>query len=286
MQNVYAQLKSAQASIAQALNISADEALVDARLLLQHVLNVNHAWLISHADVTLTDSQLATLDDLLQRRLKGEPMAYILGSREFYGLRLKTTSATLIPRPDTEVLVEAALAKLDTHITKRVLDLGTGTGAVALAIASVRPMVMMTAAELSAEALAVAQENATRLDLANVRFIQSHWLMALKGQSFDVIVSNPPYIAKEDVHLTQGDLRFEPLTALASGVDGLDDIRLIIQQAPQHLNDEGWLLLEHGYEQAAEVARLLSEAGFSQISHALDLAGIQRVTLGCWQANS
>lgn len=280
MQNVYAQLKLAQASIAQRLRLPSDEALVDARLLLQHVLNVNHAWLISHADVTLTDSQLATLDDLLQRRLKGEPMAYILGSREFYGLTLKTTSATLIPRPDTEVLVEAALAKLDAHTTKQVLDLGTGTGAVALAIASVRPMVMMTAAELSAEALAVAQENATHLGLTNVRFIQSHWLTALKGQSFDVIVSNPPYIAKEDVHLTQGDLRFEPLTALASGVDGLDDIRLIIQQAPQHLNGEGWLMLEHGHDQAAEVARLLSEAGFSQISHAFDLAGIQRVTLG------
>jgi release factor glutamine methyltransferase len=269
----------------QALGINNDEALVDARLLLQHVLNMNHAWLISHTDAALSFSQLANLDNLLQRRLQGEPMAYILEAREFYGLTLKTTPATLIPRPDTETLVETALVKLDANTPKRVLDLGTGTGAVALAIASVRPMAMMTATDLSAEAFVVAQDNAARLGLANVGFIQSDWLKALQGQCFDVIVSNPPYIAKEDVHLTQGDLRFEPLSALVSGEDGLEDIRMIIQQAPEHLNDQGWLLLEHGYDQASEVAQLLADANFSEISHALDLACIERVTLGCWQPN-
>ena len=216
----------------------------------------------------------------MQRRLNGEPIAYILGSREFYGLQLKTTPATLIPRPDTETLVEAALAKVPQNASLNILDLGTGTGAVALAIASQRPQTKVTAVDASLEALKVATENAQSLNLCNVRLIESNWFSALGSEKFDVIVSNPPYIAKDDEHLKQGDLRFEPLSALASGVDGLDDIRKIIQDAPEYLNPNGWLMLEHGYDQAEAVAALLKARSFSQIADAKDIAGTLRVTFG------
>jgi release factor glutamine methyltransferase len=282
-------LKKSQQALSEGLLISAEASAVDARLLLQNCLKVNHAWIISHANDTLTDEQIDVFNALLQCRLAGEPMAYILGQREFYGLDLKTTKATLIPRPDTETLVEAALAKISVDKVTSVLDLGTGTGAIALAIASQRPQAKITAVDFSAAALKVAVENSQSLKLNQVKFIESSWFSAFTvdpNKTFDVIVSNPPYIGENDVHLSQGDLRFEPLSALASGVDGLDDIRMIIKQAPQYLNQGGWLMLEHGYDQAAAVASLLSERGFTQVSHVLDLAGIQRVTLGCWQSSS
>jgi release factor glutamine methyltransferase len=278
-------LKTSQQVLSEGLSISADEAAVDARLLLQHALNVNYAWLISHGDDLLTLDQMNAVEELLNRRLAGEPMAYILGQREFYGLALKTTNATLIPRPDTETLVEAALAKVPTNKISEILDLGTGTGAIALAIASQRSQAKITAVDFSAAALKVAVENSQSLNLNHVMFIESSWFSAFSGdanKTFDVIVSNPPYISENDAHLSQGDLRFEPISALASGVDGLDDIRIIIKQAPQYLNQGGWLMLEHGYDQAAAVASLLSDRGFTQVSHELDLAGIERVTLGCW----
>ena len=273
-------LKEAHQSISTYLKFPEDEALVDARLLLQHSLGVNYAWLIAHTHDDLTDAQLQSFEQLLSRRLKGEPVAYILGMREFYGLPLKTTSATLIPRPDTETLVEAALDKLPTNQNLKVLDLGTGTGAIALAIGKSRPHADVTAVDFSHEALSVAQENAQNLQITNVRFLQSDWFSSLQGEKFDVIVSNPPYIAEDDAHLTQGDLRFEPLTALASGKDGLDDIRRIIQAAPSHLNRNGWLMLEHGYDQAEKVGELLTLHGFEQVSHVPDLSGTLRVTLG------
>ncbi len=279
-------LKASQQRLSLELSIDADEASVDVRLLLQQVLNVNHAWLISHPDDALSADKINVFNTLLDRRLAGEPMAYILGQREFYGLNLKTTSATLIPRPDTEVLVESALAKIPTDISTNILDLGTGSGAIALAIASQRPLANITAVDFSEEALQVAQENAASLNLNHVAFVKSSWFDALANRKFDLIVSNPPYIAKGDVHLQQGDLRFEPITALASGADGLDDIRVIVANAPQHLNQNGWLMLEHGYDQADVVSRLLADKGFAQISHALDLAGIQRVTMGCWSPGS
>ncbi len=286
MNELHVILKDAQLNLCQGLSIDIDEAGVDVRLLLQQVLNVNHAWLISHASDVLSAAQIDAFNILFQRRLAGEPMAYILGQREFYGLDLKTTSATLIPRPDTETLVEAALTKISVDKNYSVLDLGTGTGAIALAIASKRPLANITAVDFSDEALKVAQENAAALNLNHVTFKQSSWFSELTRQQFDLIVSNPPYIAKDDVHLNQGDLRFEPISALASGADGLDDIRIIVTQAPQYLNRNGWLMLEHGYDQAAAVARLLADRGFAQVSHALDLAGIQRVTVGCWESSS
>ena len=286
MNELHVILKRAQLKLSQDLSINASEAAVDVRLLLQQALNVNHAWLISHANDVLSAEQMDHFNQLFQRRLAGEPIAYILGQREFYGLNLKTTRATLIPRPDTETLVEAALSKIPVDKNFSILDLGTGTGAIALAIASRRPLVKMIAVDFSTEALKVAQENAKALNLNHVGFMQSNWFDALANRWFDLIVSNPPYIAKDDVHLSQGDLRFEPISALASGVDGLDDIRMIVKQAPQYLNQGGWLMLEHGYDQANLVAQLLADAGFMQISHALDLAGIERVTLGCWQSSS
>lgn len=257
-----------------------EEAALEARLLLQHVLVVNRAWLIAHADDTLTPQQLATFETLLQRRIDGEPMAYILGEREFYGINLKVSPDTLIPRPDTETLVEAALNAMPHNQTLDILDLGTGTGAIALAIAKHAPQSQVTAVDFSEAALVIAQQNAQNLAINNVTFLHSHWFQALVAQRFDVIVSNPPYIEEHDLHLSLGDVRFEPKSALTSGADGLDDIRHIVSLSPQHLTQQGWLLLEHGYNQAEAVADLMAQAGFKNITHALDLAGIKRVTLG------
>ena len=273
-------IRQAAQLIQNKLGLALSEASFEANLLCQHVLNVNRAWLISHERDALEPNQQVGFEALLQRRLNGEPMAYILGSRDFYGLQLKTTPATLIPRPDTETLVEAALAKIPQNASLNILDLGTGTGAVALAIASQRPQTKVIAVDASLEALKVATENAQDFKLANVRLLESNWFSALEGEKFDVIVSNPPYIAQDDEHLKQGDLRFEPLSALASGVDGLDDIRKIIQDAPEYLNPNGWLMLEHGYDQANVVAALLNARGFSKVAHAKDIAGTLRVTFG------
>jgi release factor glutamine methyltransferase len=287
-----------------ALGLDADSARIEVQCLLQSVLQVNRAYLLSHPEQRLDDTLQAHYAALLERRMSGEPIAYILGVREFYGLDFKVTSATLIPRPDTELLVELALRRIPQPLPSpplirggscalsspdkgrpggvgfRILDLGTGSGAIALAIAHARPDVEVTAVDASAEALAVARENAWRLGVANVRFAQSDWFGALAGERYDLIVSNPPYIAAADAHLAQGDVRFEPRTALASGADGLDDIRSIVAQAQEHLDPGGWLLLEHGYDQAAQLRELMSQAGFAEVFSACDLAGIERVTGG------
>ncbi len=287
------------------LKLATNEAKLEAQLLLQHVLKVNRTWLIAHENDALEANIHAAYRALINRRVNGEPIAYILGVREFYGLNLKVTPATLIPRPDTETLVEAALTKIPSEPSFRrksessdfttldsdfrwndklkVLDLGTGTGAIALAIAKHRPKAFIYAVDASQTALDVAVENAKNLEITNINFMLSDWFSALKNQKFDVIVSNPPYIEQNDAHLTQGDLPWEPMSALVAGHDGLDDIRHIIQIAPQHLNPHGRLLLEHGYNQAERVADLLTQAGFSEISHVQDLAGIQRVTQGCYR---
>ncbi len=262
------------------LGLSKAEAVQEVNSIVQHVLEKNRAWLITHYKTELSETEFFKINILLNRRLTGEPVSYILGSREFYGLQLKTTPATLIPRSDTEALVEAALEKIPQSGSLNILDLGTGTGAVALAIASERPQAKLSAVDASLEALKVATENAQALKLNNVCLLKSNWFSALQSQKFDVIVSNPPYIAQDDEHLKQGDLRFEPISALASGKDGLDDIRKIIQDAPDYLKSNGWLMLEHGYDQAEAVAALLKARGFSQIAHAKDIAGTLRVTFG------
>jgi release factor glutamine methyltransferase len=277
---IRALIADAQSLIAASLGISPSEARIEAQILLQASLNVNRAWIFAHENDALEASIHAPFEALLKRRLHGEPIAYILSKREFYGLDFAVTPDTLIPRPDTETLVEAALAKIPVNQPCAVLDLGTGTGAIAIAIASQRPQAHVTAVDQSQKALDVAQGNAKNLAVNNVRFLLSNWFSELNGEAFDIIVSNPPYIAEDDPHLKQGDLRFEPESALAAGADGLDCIRQIIPQASTHLRPEGWLLLEHGYDQAEKVAQLLRSAGFDTVASVADLSGILRVTLG------
>lgn len=240
----------------------------------------NRAWLLTHEGELLTSEQQATLQAALARRLAGEPMAYITGSKEFFGLPLQVDARVLDPRPDTETLVEWALELLLPQRAPRVLDLGTGSGAIALALKAHCPQARVEAVDYSADALAVARANAQRLELA-VLFAQGSWLEPVQGL-FDVIVSNPPYIAAADPHLAA--LRHEPLQALASGADGLDDLRTLIAHSPAHLPPGGWLLLEHGYDQALAVQALLTQAGFSQVQSRHDLAGIARCSGGKWPA--
>ncbi|MHB1117463.1 peptide chain release factor N(5)-glutamine methyltransferase [Sideroxydans sp.] len=267
------------AAIRQTLGLEQDEARSEVQALLQTALGVNRAYLLAHPERVLTEQELSRYQASLQRRLQGEPLAYILGEREFFGLNFKVTPATLIPRPDTELLVELALARISSAGC-RVLDLGTGSGAIALAIAHARPDAEVTAVDASEPALSVALENARRLQIRNTSFVSSDWFSALAGQRFDLIVSNPPYIAENDRHLAQGDLRFEPATALASGSDGLHDIRRIISEAGAHLAAGGWLMLEHGYDQAEQVRALLLKAGFKNVRSDKDLAGVERVSGG------
>jgi release factor glutamine methyltransferase len=264
------------------LNLDPRESRLEAQILLCHVIQQPRAYLAAHDRDPIPPELAAAFDALLQRRLGGEPIAYILGEREFYSLDFKVTPAVLIPRPETELLVELALERLPADRSVQVLDLGTGSGAVAVTLALHRPQAEVVAVDRSAEALEVARENAQRLGANNLRLILSDWYSALVGEKFDLIVSNPPYIAAADPHLAQGDVRFEPPTALASGADGLDDIRAIIRGATAHLKPGSWLLFEHGYDQAAPCRELLAQAGFEQVASAADLAGIERVSYGLW----
>jgi release factor glutamine methyltransferase len=273
-------LTDAPPRLMAALGLDAREARLEVQLLLQHALGASRAMLLAYPERALTVEQDTVYQGLLARRLQGEPVAYLFGEREFYGLNLAVTPATLIPRPETELLVELALERLQGRAAPRVLDLGTGSGAIALALARSRPDAVVRACDASADALAVAQRNAVRLGLANVGFVQSDWFAALGEQPYDLIASNPPYIVDHDPHLQQGDVRFEPRTALASGPDGLDDIRRIVAAAPARLAPGGWLLLEHGYDQAPAVRALLEAAGFAEVFSACDLAGIERVSGG------
>ena len=274
-----------------AARLNSEEAGYEAQLLLQAVLGVNRAWIISHANDVLETLSNIAFEALINRRLNGEPVAYILGHREFYGLDLLVTPDTLIPRPDTETLVEAVLAKIPVAYPANslyeeisVLDLGTGSGAIALAIAKNRPEVLLTAVDASIGALEVAKKNAQNLAISNVQFVLSHWFDGLADENngcakFDIIVSNPPYIEQSDIHLSQGDLRFEPISALASGKDGLDDIRQIIDSCLIHLKPQGWLMLEHGYNQAESVTDLMAETGLTCMTTIKDLGGNDRVTI-------
>jgi release factor glutamine methyltransferase len=262
------------------LNIDSSGARIEVQCLLQSVLQVNRAWLLTHPKQSLAPGQHARYMALLERRLTGEPIAYLLGEREFYGLTFQVSPATLIPRPETELLVELALQRIPQQGACRVLDLGTGSGAIGLSIAHARPEAEVVATDASSAALELAQFNARQLKLGNVRLLHSDWFGALQSERFDIIVSNPPYIAAGDVHLAQGDVRFEPRDALISGTDGLHDIRLICDQARIHLRPKGWLLFEHGYDQAAQVCALLQQSGFEEIFSARDLSGIERVSGG------
>jgi release factor glutamine methyltransferase len=245
------------------------------RLLLCHALGLTRVGLITQSHRILTDAEAATLDALVARRLAGEPIAYILGKREFFGLDFRVTGAVLIPRPDTELLVELALERLPQGGT--VLDMGTGSGAIAVAIAHTRPDATVSALDASPAALDVARANAAANGVT-VRFLHSDWYAALGEERFDLVVSNPPYIASGDVHLSQGDLRFEPVSALTDHADGLSHLRRIVAGAGTHLAPGGWLLMEHGYDQAAPVRQLLAAGGYSDVQSWRDLAGIERVS--------
>ena len=266
--------------LAHAAQIDSPTAQLDAELLLAFVLEKPRSYLYTWPDKTVTEAQVAAFMTLLERRQRGEPVAYLLGRQGFWTLDLQVAKHTLIPRADTELLVESALQLADASSTLKVLDLGTGTGALALALASERPLWAVTGVDRIESAVALAQNNQRQLQLANVEFLSSHWFSALTAQRYDLIVSNPPYIADNDPHLQQGDVRFEPLSALVSGPDGLDDIRLIIAQAPSYLTANGWLLLEHGFDQASAVRELLQQAGFIDVSSQRDLSGHQRISLG------
>ncbi len=259
---------------------------IDLRVLLGHALDRPQSWLLAHPDAVLEDSARQDFEALWARRRQGEPVAYLTGEREFHGLSFVVSPAVLIPRPETELLVDCALELLPPGSPARAVDLGTGSGAVAVALAFRRPLLQVVATDLMPAALAVASDNARRLGVeSRCSFRLGAWHAPLGPERFDCIVSNPPYIAEHDPHLSQGDLRFEPVAALTAGNDGLRDLQDIIAGANAHLRNGGHLLLEHGFDQAAEVRRRMLAVGFTQVRSVRDLSGIERVTLGRWHVD-
>lgn len=262
---------------------SSDSAKRDAEILLGYVTGRSRTFIVAFDETPLSAAELAQLATLLARRIQGEPIAYLIGEREFWSLPLLVSPATLIPRPDTECLVEQALAHLTKNSESHILDLGTGTGAIALAIASERPDCTLLGVDFSADAVELALQNKNRLHINNVNFIQSNWFSSLSSKHFDMIVSNPPYIDESDEHLQQGDVRFEPLTALVANNQGLSDLGWIIDHASDHLTKEGWLLLEHGWRQGEAVRQLLAQSGYCCIMTYQDYGGQDRVSVGQWK---
>ena len=274
-------LRNARNQLNTALSLAPNIAALEAQILLAHALNQSRAYLLAHPEATLNESTVFLFTDLLHRRLKGEPIAYILGHREFFGFDFCVTPDVLIPRPETELLVTLALERIPLQHPIQVLDLGTGSGAIAVTLAKLRPQALVTAVDISPCALAVARQNAARLGTSNVRFIQSDWFEALDpSKQFDLIVSNPPYIAVNDPHLQQGDVRFEPISALHSGAGGLDAIRHIAQEFLRFSAPNGWLLFEHGFNQQRACADIMTSLNFTDIFFHLDLADHPRVSGG------
>ncbi|MFN3841829.1 MAG: peptide chain release factor N(5)-glutamine methyltransferase [Rehaibacterium terrae] len=274
-------MPTVRAALAAAVaRIGGVSARLDAELLLGHALGRDRAWLFAHADDALDDDAVARFEALVARRARGEPVAHLVGRRGFWTFELDVDAATLIPRPETELLVELALARLPHDRPLRLADLGTGTGAIALALAVERPQASVVAVEASAAAAQVARRNIARLGAGRVELREGRWFGPLQGERFDLIASNPPYIAAADPHLGEGDLRFEPRSALVAGVDGLDDIRAIARAAPAHLVPGGWLLVEHGHDQGEAVRGIFRAAGLVDVATARDLEGRERVALG------
>lgn len=265
--------------IAVGCGLEQREGRLEAQLLAARAWGVNRAWLIAHGGDPLPEALPATVGALIERRISGEPVAYILGEREFYGRAFHVSPAVLIPRPETECLVEAALARLPHGGREAVLDLGTGSGCIAITLGGERPGLRLTAVDIAAPALAVAAENA-RCHGVDVELLQGDGFANVQRRRFDMIVSNPPYIASDDGHLALGDLRREPAQALVGGVDGLAVIRRIVAEAAPYLGEGGWLLLEHGWDQAAAVRMLLNAAGFAEVAQLPDLSGHLRVSAG------
>lgn len=267
-------------SATKQLNGLSDSPRLDAEVLLAHFLEKNRTWLITWPEKTLNKAETSGFQALLERRKSGEPIAHITGLREFWSLPLTVTRDTLIPRPDTELMIEQILQNYPPTSSIQLADLGTGSGAIALALASERPRWQITATDLSSSALEVAQLNARHLGIDNIEFKQGNWFEPLSGMRFDIIASNPPYIPDMDPHLKQGDVRFEPLSALASGSDGLDDIRLICSQAIQYLKHQGMLIIEHGFDQKSEIREIFTVSGYKNITQLHDMAGHPRLTFG------
>lgn len=278
------------ANISELLKLSSqltaisDSPQLDCELLLCYTLDVGRTWLRTWPEKEISQPLEAKFRALLEQRVEGQPIAYLIGSRGFWSMDLQVSKDTLIPRPETELLVELALG-LQLPKNSDGLDLGTGTGAIALALASERPDMNFVAVDSQSGAVSLANKNCQALGLANVEIFQSDWFdsVQLTEDQFDLIVSNPPYISATDPHLQQGDVRFEPNTALVSGIDGLDDLKKIIAKSPFYLKPNGWLLLEHGFDQGSAVARLMSEAGFQKVVTHQDYNLIDRVTLGQWK---
>lgn len=270
--------------LGSAASLPGDSARRDAEVLLCHCLSKPRSWLYAWPEAEVADAGAQSYAALLAQRAGGVPVAYLTGQRDFWSLQLAVNEHTLIPRPETETLVEWAL-ELPVPGDALVADLGTGSGAIALALASERPTWQVTAVDSSAAALEVARANARSAELARVCFQQSDWYQALSGCQYHLLLSNPPYVDDLDPHLQRGDVRFEPRSALVAGDDGLADLARLVAGAPRHLLSDGWLLLEHGFEQGAVVRRLLLEAGFDSVSTRADLAGLERITGGCWRVN-
>ncbi|MBD2801468.1 peptide chain release factor N(5)-glutamine methyltransferase [Xenorhabdus sp. M] len=256
----------------------------DAEILLQHVTGRSRTYLIAFSETVISSKEVHQLNELLARRMQGEPIAYIVGEREFWSLPLEVSPATLIPRPDTECLVEKALELLPDS-PAQILDLGTGTGAIALALASERHDCRVTGVDINSAAVSLAKRNAEKLSVHNVNFLQSEWFTAMENQQFDIIVSNPPYIDESDPHLREGDVRFEPATALIAAQNGMADLQTIVEQARHFLFPNGWLLLEHGWKQGVVVRNLFLEKGYQQIATFRDYGGNERITVGRWNKN-
>lgn len=261
---------------------ASESAQLDAEVLLCHCLGKPRSFLRAWPEQQLSTPQAEQFEHLLTKRKQGQPIAYLTGEREFWSRSFLVTPDVLIPRPDSELLIELSLSLLAIQQTGKLIDLGTGSGILALTLAAERPLLDVIATDFSSAALAVAQKNAKRLQIANVRFLQSHWFDKVAEKGFDLVISNPPYIADDDPHLQQGDVRFEPTTALVSGEQGLQDIRLLATQARQHLKPGGHLLLEHGYQQGKAVQAILNELNYRQVTTHRDLSGNPRVTSGLW----
>jgi release factor glutamine methyltransferase len=266
----------------QRLQPSSDSAKLDAEVLLLHVLDKPRSYLFTWPEAELNTQQIDTFKALVAKRELGHPVSHLVGIREFWSLELEVNNSTLIPRPDTETLVEKALS-LDLPTDAKMLDLGTGTGAIALSLASEQPNWQVTAVDFSEQAVALAKRNQQKLALNNVTVLHSNWFSAVPNQQFDLIVSNPPYIDEQDEHLSQGDVRFEPMSALVAPDNGMADIKVIIEQARQYLAPNGYLLIEHGYQQALLLQEFFAQMAYSNILTIKDMAGCDRVTMAQWQ---
>jgi len=273
-------IKQALQQASQNLAESSPTARLDAQVLLTHILQCNTAHLLAWPEKTLNEEQVSSYQQLIQQRQQGLPVAYLTGLREFWSLNFSVNDSTLIPRPETETLIEFILDKFSDRERIKLLDMGTGTGAIAITIATEKPDWTIFASELSADALKLARHNSNCHQTNNISFVQSNWFTNIKQSDFDIIVSNPPYIANNDPHLLVGDVRFEPQSALSAGVAGMDDIEHLCLHANKHLKKNAWLIIEHGYNQKQLVANCFAKNGFTQIEQKQDLSGHTRMTAG------